>query len=152
MNIEWVEILKILIAYVLALPAGWDRERHERSAGLRTFPLVAVASCAFVSLSIRFFGEHVDAQSRVIQGLIGGVGFIGAGTILHSAKKVHGTATASSLLITGAIGMAVAFGYYDAAVVLSIISFLTLRLFTAWKELHEPDRESKDSTSSQQTA
>ena len=142
MHIDWIGIVQILIAYALALPAGWERERHERSAGLRTFPLVAVASCGFILVALRAFGgEGRDAESRVIQGLIGGVGFIGAGTIIHNAKRVQGTATASSILVTGAIGMAVAFRAYDLAVLLSLLSFLTLRVFTAWKELHEPDRQ-----------
>jgi putative Mg2+ transporter-C (MgtC) family protein len=133
-------ILDLLIAYALALPVGWERERHERSAGLRTFPLVAVASCGFVIVASRAL-VGVDAQSRVIQGLIGGIGFIGAGTILRVKRMVHGTATAASLLVTGIIGISVAYHYYDIAVVLSIISLVTLRLFQAWK--HPEDRNER---------
>ncbi len=124
----------ILIAYIVAAPVGWERERHERSAGLRTFPLVSVAACAFVAISARAM-HGADAQSRVIQGLIGGVGFIGAGTILRAGHSVHGTATAASILVTGVIGIAVAYHFYDVAVLLSVISLLTLRLFQAWKRL-----------------
>ena len=134
--IDWVSLLKIVIAYALALPVGWERERHERSAGLRTFPLVAVASCAYILVGVRYFGTHYDAESRVIQGLIGGIGFIGAGTILRVQHEVVGTATAASLLATGIIGMAVAFGIYDIAVLLSALSLFTLRLFDSWKHTH----------------
>src|SRR4051812_9009656 len=95
-----VYVLKVLAAYALALPMGWEREHDERSAGIRTFPLVAIASCGYVLAGTVFFANHPDAQSRVIQGLIGGIGFIGAGTILRVAGQVEGTATAASLLVT----------------------------------------------------
>jgi putative Mg2+ transporter-C (MgtC) family protein len=135
--IDWRSLADLFIAYLLALPVGWERERHERSAGLRTFPLVAIASAGFALVGERVLHD-VHAQSRLLQGLIGGVGFIGAGTILRGRFGVHGTATAASLLITGAIGIAVAYREYDIAVVLSVTSLVTLRLFQAWKD---PDRE-----------
>ncbi len=132
--IDFRVILDLLIAYALAIPVGWEREHHERSAGLRTFPLVAVASCGFVIVAIKALGSP-DPQSRVIQGLIGGIGFIGAGTIIQRSHKriVHGTATAASILVTGVIGVSVAYRMYDIAVTLSLLSLLTLRLFQAWK-------------------
>ena len=66
------------IAYVLAFPIGWDREREERSAGLRTFPLVAVASCGFVQAAEGFALDNPEAMARVVEGLITGMGFVGA--------------------------------------------------------------------------
>ena len=92
LSVEGRMALDIAIAYLVALPVGWDREHHERSAGLRTFPLVCVASCALAAAT----GTIGTAeQSRVVQGLIGGIGFIGGGTILKSGMTVHGTATAA---------------------------------------------------------
>lgn len=126
-------ILDLVIAYLVALPVGWERERHERSAGLRTFPLVCVASCALVAVVAKSGG--IDAQSRVIQGLIGGIGFIGGGTILKTGLAVHGTATAATILVTAVIGIAVAQHFYDIAIALSLLSLLTLRMFQAWKHL-----------------
>lgn len=126
-------VLDVLIAYVMALPVGWEREHHERSAGLRTFPLVCVASCGVV-LAARATMSAAD-QSRVIQGLIGGIGFIGGGTILRSGLTVHGTATAASILMTAVIGVCVAQHLYVMATALSILSLVTLRLFQAWKML-----------------
>jgi putative Mg2+ transporter-C (MgtC) family protein len=137
-------LVDIVIAYFLALPVGWERERHERSAGLRTFPLVAVAACALVAIVAKSSGD--DAQSRVIQGFIGGIGFIGGGTILKTGLAVHGTATAASILVTAVLGICVAYHLYDVAIVLSAISLITLRLFRAWKHLepgiHEWDPDS----------
>src|SRR6516165_4944942 len=102
--IEWSSLLKVIVAYIVALPVGWEREKHERSAGLRTFPLVAVATCGFVLVSVRAFHGDIAAQSRTMQGLIGGIGFIGAGTIMKMQREIHGTATAASLLATAIIG------------------------------------------------
>lgn len=135
--VDWASLLKIAIAYVVALPVGWERERHERSAGLRTFPLVSVSTCAFLLVAARAFEGDIAAQSRAMQGLIAGIGFIGAGTILKVQHQVHGTATAASLLATAIIGMAVAYGLYELAVLLSALSLFTLRAFTAWRLIRE---------------
>ena len=113
-SLSWWEVashlVDLAIAYGLALPIGWDREREERSAGIRTFPLVAVASCGFVLIAIRVLGEGSTAQARILEGLITGVGFIGGGAILKHAGQASGTATAASLWATGALGAAVGFG------------------------------------------
>src|SRR5436190_11724041 len=100
-------ILKVLIAFALALPTGWERFKHDRSAGLRTFPLVALASCAYmVAAGQTAIGS--DSLSRILVGVMTGIGFIGGGSILKDASTVHGTATAASLWNMGAIGVCVA--------------------------------------------
>ena len=138
--IDWTLVLeslgKIALAYVLALPVAWDREREARSAGLRTFPLVAIASCGYLLLGETLFADSPDAQARLVQGLITGIGFIGGGAILKDRGSVHGTATAASIWNTGAIGAAVAFGRFEVALVLSVINFATLRLLTPLKKSH----------------
>ena len=126
-------LLALGIAYVLAFPIGWDREREERSAGLRTFPRVAVASCGFVQAAETFTHGNPEATARVVEGLITGMGFIGGGAILRLKDSVRGTATAASLWVTGAIGTAVGLGVYDVAVMLSIVTFVTLRALTPLK-------------------
>lgn len=120
-------LISLAIAYVLALPIGWDREREERSAGVRTFPLVAIASCGFVLVAIAVLGRESTGQARILEGLITGVGFIGGGAILKQGGHASGTATAASLWATGAIGAAVGYGLYDIAGFLSLATFLTLR-------------------------
>jgi putative Mg2+ transporter-C (MgtC) family protein len=122
--------VSLAIAYMLALPLGWDREQGMRSAGLRTFPLVAMASCGFIIIAQQVARESPEAQARIIEGVITGIGFIGGGAILKEGGSVRGTATAASLWNTGAIGAAVAYGYYEIAVVLSVMNFLTLRFLT----------------------
>jgi putative Mg2+ transporter-C (MgtC) family protein len=127
------QALALAAAYGLSFPIGWDREQEARSAGLRTFPLVAIASCGFIQASEVMISVSPDATARVVQGVITGVGFIGGGAILKHGNSVHGTATAASIWATGAIGTAVALGRYDVAIVISLFTFLTLRLLTLMK-------------------
>ena len=123
-------VAALAAAYVLALPIGWDRERAERSAGLRTFPLVAVASCGFVQATEQLLATSPEATARIVEGLITGIGFIGGGAILKEGTTVHGTATAASLWATGAVGTAVGLGSYDVAVAVAVFTILTLRLLS----------------------
>jgi putative Mg2+ transporter-C (MgtC) family protein len=94
---------------------------------------VAIASCGFVIVAIRVLGQDSAGQARIIEGLITGVGFIGGGAILKRAGGTSGTATAASLWATGALGAAVGYGLYDIAAILSIVTFATLQLNTAFK-------------------
>ena len=119
-------LLALGLAYALAFPIGWNREQEERSAGLRTFPLVAIASCGFVQAAEHVVGTSPEAMARIMEGLITGMGFIGGGAILRMEDSVKGTATAASLWVTGAIGAAVGFGSLDVALVLSLATMATL--------------------------
>ena len=120
-------------AYLLALPIGWNRERAERSAGLRTFPLVAIASCGFIQAAASLTAGNPEAMARIVEGIITGMGFIGGGAILRQKDSVKGTATAASLWSTGAIGTAVGLGSYDVAIVLCVMTITTLWLLSPLK-------------------
>jgi putative Mg2+ transporter-C (MgtC) family protein len=122
---------KILIAYLLTLPLGWLREREAHSVGVRTFPIVAMASCGY--LLVTKSGTSSDAFTRVLQGLIAGIGFIGGGAILKEGNTVHGASTAASIWNTGVIGAAVALGKYDIAIILAVLNGLTLHFMKPWK-------------------
>ena len=125
---------KILLAYLLTLPVGWEREQAEHSVGVRTFPLVAMASCGYVLLADSLTGGDAAARSRIIQGLTTGIGFIGGGAILRSSQgNVHGTATAASIWNTGVIGAAVATSRFEIAIILSFLNLITLRLLLPLK-------------------
>ena len=128
-------LVALSIAYILAFPIGWNREREERSAGLRTFPLVAVATCGVIQAAETLTVSSPEAMARIIEGLITGMGFIGGGAILRQTESVRGTATAASLWITGAIGIAVGVGSYDVAVVLAIATVVTLWAMNPLKRL-----------------
>ncbi|HET8549556.1 MAG TPA: MgtC/SapB family protein [Bryobacteraceae bacterium] len=125
--------VELSIAYLLALPIGWEREHAERSAGIRTFPLVAVASCAFVLATETVLQNHAEGRARIIEGVITGMGFIGGGAILKTGEAVRGTATAASLWATGAIGVACALETWDVAVIMSAMTLITLRVLAPFK-------------------
>jgi len=132
----WEDILKnfehVVIAYILTATIGWEQERESHSAGVRTFPIVGMASCGYLLL----MGDQPDpsAQSRLLQGLITGIGFIGGGAILKQGTIVTGTATAASVWNAGVIGAAVAMNRYGIAVTLAILNLFTLRALLPIKQ------------------
>ena len=121
-------VLALAGAYALAFPIGWDREKQARSAGLRTFPLVAMACCGFIQATESLLINSPEATARVVEGLIVGIGFIGGGAILKHGNTVQGTATAASIWSTGAVGTAVGLGSFEVAVTVAVFTFLTLKL------------------------
>jgi len=120
-------LVHLLVAFVLALPIGWNRAREERGAGLRTFPLVAMASCGFVQTAISVLGATAVTQASVLQGIITGVGFIGAGAIMRQGDQTTGNATAASIWTVGIIGAAVGFGYFDIGIILAVANLAVLK-------------------------
>jgi putative Mg2+ transporter-C (MgtC) family protein len=134
----------LIVAYLLALPIGWNREQAERSAGIRTFPLVALASCGIVQASEALTTGSPEAMARIIEGVITGMGFIGGGAILRHHESVKGTATAASLWVTGAIGIAVGIGNLDVAMILAVITFATLWMLSPLKAVARSGQEGED--------
>jgi putative Mg2+ transporter-C (MgtC) family protein len=121
----WQDLQHIGLSYVLTALIGWDREKEAHSAGLRTFPIVGMASCGYLLV----LGSQPDAaaQSRVLQGLITGIGFVGGGAILKEGATVKGTATAASIWNAGVIGASVAMGRIEIAIMLAALNLFTLR-------------------------
>ena len=136
----------ISIAYLLAFIIGWNRERESNSAGLRTFPLVAVASCGFVQATETITAGSPEATARIVEGVITGIGFIGAGAIIKGGAEIRGTATAASIWATGAIGASVALSSYDVAVTICLFTAVTLYVLTPLKSGHpvEPGSDEED--------
>src|SRR3546814_16989639 len=120
------QLVALAIAYALAFPIGWNREHEERSAGLRTFPLVAVATCGFIQAAEPLIASSPEAMARIVDGLITGMGFIGGGAILRLKESVKGTATAASIWVTGAHGMAGGLGSLAVEVMLWVAPVVTL--------------------------
>ena len=128
------QLLRMLIAFALALPMGWDREQSDQAMGVRTFPLVAVSACGFVLVAqATLQDEH--AISRVIQGVVAGVGFLGGGAIVKQGVNVRGAATAAAVWTTAGVGVATARGELGVAIVLAILGFATLRWFRPLKRV-----------------
>ena len=135
---DMLDIGKLAVAYVLALPVGWYREKEAHSVGVRTFPIVAMASCGYILLAMP---NDPSSQSRIIQGLVAGIGFIGGGAILKSEGNVHGVATAASIWNTGVLGAAVAEERWLLAVVLSALNLFTLRVLMPLKQKAEEKQQ-----------
>jgi putative Mg2+ transporter-C (MgtC) family protein len=132
-HLLWMHLGRVSLAYAIAVPLGFEREREAHSAGLRTFPLVAMASCAYVLLAQSFTSDPA-ATSRVLQGLVAGIGFIGGGAILKDGMTIHGTATAASIWNVGAIGTAIGVGRFEIAIVLAVLNLITLHFLLPLKK------------------
>ena len=141
LNVELIlyHFMQIGIAFLLALPVAINREQSAGGAGLHTFPLVAVAACAYMLVGMSVY-EGSDAEARVMYGILTGMGFIGGGAILKSNGKVGGTATAAAIWNTGAIGVSVAYGRYEIALVLSFINFVVFQLANPIKKISGANR------------
>ncbi|VWX55488.1 conserved membrane hypothetical protein [Burkholderiales bacterium 8X] len=123
-------VIRLLLAAVLGFALGFEREQKGKAAGVRTHMLVAIGSALFV-LVPQQSGTEIGDMSRVIQGLIAGVGFLCAGTILKQGKdeqQVHGLTTAAGLWMTAAIGMACGLGREVTAVLSSLLALAVFSL------------------------
>ncbi|WP_416305483.1 MgtC/SapB family protein [Neptunicella sp. SCSIO 80796] len=137
-GVMWYHFYHILIAFTLTLPIALNREYRATGAGLRTFPLVAIATCAFMLVGMNIYNSE-EAEARVLYGIITGMGFIGGGAIFKQTGTVSGTASAAGLWVTGAIGIAVAYRRYEIALILSFISFVIF-------QFAEPVKKKTDSS------
>ncbi len=124
LNTELCYLGQIFLALVLGSFLGWQRDRSGKPAGIRTYALVAAGSAFFTLLSLYAFGT--DSPSRVAAQILVGIGFIGAGTILHKADHIEGLTTAAGLWIAAAIGMGVAAGWYLLSTTTTLLVFIYL--------------------------
>ena len=122
-------ILRLAIAAALGGLLGWERERSGKAAGMRTHMLVAMGAALFVLIPQQMRMSEAD-MSRIIQGVITGVGFLGAGAILKRTNEatVKGLTTAAGLWLTAAIGMAAGLGREVSAILSTILALVILHL------------------------
>lgn len=124
-------VLNTLIALVLGLLVGYERSYRGRAAGMRTYGFVCMASCALTVTAGYpnfWYGGHVDVvarsgdASRIIQAIISGIGFLGAGVIMREGMNISGLMTAASIWTVAIIGVMVGVGFYGAACMMAFIS------------------------------
>jgi putative Mg2+ transporter-C (MgtC) family protein len=122
-------VVRLLLAALLGGLLGFQRERVGKAAGLRTHMLVALGSAVFVLIPYQA-GMSLADLSRVLQGVIAGIGFLGAGTILkrHESEQIHGLTTAAGLWLTAAVGIAAGMGREASAVLGTVLAFIILSL------------------------
>jgi putative Mg2+ transporter-C (MgtC) family protein len=114
-------VLQVVLALILSSILGWQRQQRGKWAGIRTYALVGGGAALFTILSINAFGFD---SARVASNIVTGIGFLGAGTILHKADRVEGLTTAAGLWMVAAIGMAVGVEYYILATAVSLLALL----------------------------
>ena len=126
-----VVFLNLLGALLLGLLVGYERSYHGRAAGMRTYGLVCMASAALTVIAgfpAQWFGGHAAGMivgadpTRIIQGIVTGVGFLGAGVIMKEGFSISGLTTAASIWASSAIGVLVGVGFYAAAILLAMLS------------------------------
>jgi putative Mg2+ transporter-C (MgtC) family protein len=122
-------LLRMVFAVLLGGLVGIQREKVGKPAGVRTHMLVSLAT-AIVVLACAGMGMQFDAQSRVIQGIVTGIGFIGAGSILKLSEErdIQGLTTAAGLWLTAAIGIACGVGTLGIALIASLVTVIVLAL------------------------
>jgi uncharacterized membrane protein YhiD involved in acid resistance len=131
--LSWEDYLRLALAMVLGASIGFERELHGKPAGLKTIALVSLAGCLLAIMSIRLGdiagggAEKVDI-ARLAAGVLTGIGFIGAGTILQSKHHVEGITTAAVIWLMSAVGMAIGAGFYSVALAAYIIGWVALSL------------------------
>lgn len=133
----WGTLAPLLVAAILGGAVGFERERANRPAGLRTHTLVCVGSALvmMVSLDMYYFvvnqGQGLNADpGRIAAQVVSGIGFLGAGTIMREGANIRGLTTAASLWVVAAVGLAAGFGMYMQAVVATLVILLTLKALT----------------------
>jgi putative Mg2+ transporter-C (MgtC) family protein len=119
-------VIELLLAILLGGLVGWERETTGKAAGLRTHILICMGSAMFADLSHRMVNEGGD-PGRIAAQIVTGVGFLGAGAILHTGERVKGLTTAASIWVVTAIGVCLGFGAYLDAVAAAILVYVVLR-------------------------
>lgn len=148
-NIDVRDIVRPLISFALGLLIGLNRELKGRAAGLRTQVLVSVGACIFSLTAIHLHEEYTHDSLdpiRVISGVVGGIGFLGAGSIIQARGEIRGVTTAATVWVSGATGVAVGLGYYVLAcvtVVLALIILVGLRPISHGVRPEEDDEGQK---------
>lgn len=120
-------LIRLIAATILGAAIGYERETAGKAAGLRTHVLVTLGTCVFVLAGLGY-GMNSDGLSRVIQGIVTGIGFIGAGSILKldDERRIHGLTTAAGIWMAAAVGVAVGLGELGLAILATIVSLIVL--------------------------
>ncbi|EGS35369.1 Mg2+ transporter-C, MgtC family [Finegoldia magna SY403409CC001050417] len=121
---------RLILAAILGAVIGIEREIKNRAAGFRTHIIVSVGACLIMLIGIDGIGKFSSDTSRdtarIAGQVISGIGFLGAGTILQKKNAVTGLTTAATLWLSAAIGLAVGIGYYEGAIIATVICLVTL--------------------------
>lgn len=141
------DLIPMLLSLVLGTLVGWERQMGRKPAGLRTHTLVCLGSTMFVlttSYAQGAFGGHSLDATRIVHGVVTGVGFLGAGSIMRQEGFVHGLTTAASVWMVAAIGVAVGVHAYPLAVIGTVFALLVLEGYRWVERFLSPGDESAE--------
>jgi putative Mg2+ transporter-C (MgtC) family protein len=131
--------MRLVLSLILGGLIGLERQLHRRTAGLRTHILVSLGSCLIMLTSLYIFAIYKNEvpldPARIAAGVITGIGFLGAGTIIRERQGIRGLTTAASLWVVAGIGLAVGCGFYSASLVTTFLALLTLFLLRYAEEI-----------------
>ena len=132
-------VFELLLAMLLGWLMGWERKQWKKPAGGRTFMLIALGSCLFSIISIEgaqaLAGRALVDPTRIASNILTGIGFIGAGLILHTHEHVEGVTSAAALWVAAAVGMAVAFQLYFLSILVAVLTVVGLNLSYATRKI-----------------
>lgn len=137
-------VLRLVMAILLGGIIGYERETRGMAAGLRTHMLVALGAAMFVMVPAQA-GMDVADMSRVLQGVIAGIGFLGAGAIikLRDENEIRGLTTAASIWLTAAIGIAAGMGRESTALLSTLLALFILSMLGRFSRRRDKDQEKK---------
>ena len=134
-------LFKTLLAVGAGLIIGIEREYKGKDAGLKTNMLVSVGACVFVFLSLQFQGGESFDPTRVLSQVVTGIGFLGAGVILHHGGNIHGLTTAATIWCSAALGSLAGLGLYWEALICTAAVVIINTTFKAERYMKKPIRK-----------
>ncbi|MGA2914752.1 MAG: MgtC/SapB family protein [Sedimentisphaerales bacterium] len=137
MAVNWPDVISLLVAAVLGGVIGLERELRGKPAGLRTNILICLGSCVFTIISTSLSGSD---PGRIAAQIITGIGFLGAGAIIHSGTGTHGLTTAAGIWIVASIGMACGAKMYPLAVVAALLTLIVLLVLPPFEKKFRKDQ------------
>jgi putative Mg2+ transporter-C (MgtC) family protein len=129
MTIAPVDIIKILLAVLIGGSIGFEREIRRKGAGLRTITIICIGSTIFTILSNR-----IDGTGRIAANIVTGIGFLGAGVILHENNRIKGLTTAADVWVSAALGMGLGAGYYAMSLIGTAIVLIVMIFFARFEQ------------------
>lgn len=151
-NQELTIVIKLIVSFLLGAFIGFDRERHGRDAGIRTYAAVCIGATLFTAIAAHLVKDNM-ATSRIIANIVTGVGFLGAGIIYrnNSTGTSHGLTTAATIWCTSAVGVAVGLNMFIIAIVSAFGLYFLLSLhhqkwYIQWKKknVHHHDKDKNE--------
>lgn len=159
--LDWQVVSRIAAALLGGGVLGWERELRRKPAGLRTHMMVSLGAALMMLVALRFMDAMVDPAkphggqfdlAKVMEGIVGGIGFLGAGAIIQSRDSVRGLTTAASVWLSATVGVACGMGYFDLAagavlmgiVVLVLLGMVEGVLTGRTPEAPDPRRPGRD--------